>query len=343
MIVVLVGADELAVRRRLAELRELADGGSGMVESNVTHIDGRDAKPHDILGPASAVPFLAPHRLVIVENLLERYDARPGERRSRGSDAFAPLVSGLAGGIPDSTVLVFVGAAGRRAGNPLLKALSEIPGVSVEEFPELRGDPLMRFIREEGAARGMRLDSASVTTLAALYGGDTLTLSNELDKLSLYTMGKPVTKADVDAVCLTDRTSKVWDYTDAALDGELVKALDALAALLRDPDMEPEAVLGMLFSSFRTLVTIADMLDEGASPDEIGRATRQSFPNLRDRAIARARRLGHSGIRRAYELMVAMDRDNKTGQVDSAAGIELLTARLCELGAKARATPARSG
>lgn len=342
MIVVLVGADELAMRRRMSELRELADGGSGMLETNLTIVDGREAKPHDILAPATAMPFLAPHRMVIVENLIDRYESRPGERRARGTEAFAPLLAGLADGLPDSTVLVFTGGAKGRAGNPLVKALGEIPGVTVEEYPELRGEPLLRFIREEAGARGMRLDSAGVTTLAALYGGDTLSLANELDKLSLYTMGRPVTKADVDAVCSTDRTSKIWDYTDAAIDGDVLKASDSLAALIREGE-EPEGILAMLFGSFRTLATVADMLAEGASPEEIGRAIRQQYPNLRDRAINRARRLGPAGIRQAYELMVAMDRDNKAGLTRSDVGIELLTARLCALGAASRATPARSG
>lgn len=337
MIIVITGGDELGIRRRLRELRDEADGGTGMLETNMTVIDGRDAKPNDILGPASAMPFLSPRRLVLVENLLERFESRPGERRSpRSTDSFAPLFAGLADGLPETTILVFIGARGR---NPMVTALAKIPGVTVEDYPELKGDALLRFIREEAAARGMRLDGASANALATMHGGDTLALSNELEKLALFSMGRPVTKTDVDIVSAADRDAKIWDYTDAVLDGDLVKALNALRLLLNDTNTEPEGVLASLFTPYRNAATILDLLSAGATPEEIGQAINQRYPNLRDRAISRAKRIGPAGVRAAYGHMVAMDRANKSGITDSSVGIEILTARLCAL--SARPTPAR--
>lgn len=337
MIIVLTGADELALRRRLRELREEADGGTGMIETNANMVDGRDAKPADILGPATAMPFLSPKRIVIVENLLERFESRPGERRTtRTPDAFAPLFAGLESGLPETTILVFTGAASAR--NPMVTRLKQVPGVVVEDYPELKGDTLQRFIREEAGTRGMRLDGPSITALATMHGGDTLALANELDKLSLYTMGRAVTRADVDAVSSADRDARIYEYTDAVLDGDLVKAMTNLRLVLLDPGSEPDGVLASLYTPFRTMATILDLLESGATPDEIGAATNQRFPGLRDRAITRAKRLGRRGLRSAYEQMVATDRANKAGLTDTAIGIELLTARLCAL---SRPTPAR--
>ena len=109
MIVLLYGANELAIQRRLAELRDEADGGSGMLESNLSVIDGRDAKPADILGPVMSVPFLAPKRLVVIENLLERFESRPDRAQPRSLVPYEPLFTALEAGIPDSTLLVFLG------------------------------------------------------------------------------------------------------------------------------------------------------------------------------------------------------------------------------------------
>src|SRR5487761_2611680 len=185
MIVLLYGANELAIRRRLRELRDEADGGTGMVDSNVDSIDGASAKPQDILAAVMSVPFLSAKRLVVVEHLLERFEARADQRQPRALTAFEPLFTALESGIPDSTILVFVGA-------PFLAA-----GVN-EEQPELKKEELSRFIREEAAARGIRLrpgrfpdrfqpgelipqESDPAALLAALFQGDTLTLANELD------------------------------------------------------------------------------------------------------------------------------------------------------------------
>ncbi len=80
MIIVLHGLDELRLRRRLEGLRVEAGGDAGAAGADVALLDGRDAKPDDILGPALTVPFLSPRRLVIVEGLLGRVEGGGGAR-----------------------------------------------------------------------------------------------------------------------------------------------------------------------------------------------------------------------------------------------------------------------
>ena len=58
MILFLRGVDQIAIRRRMQQLRDEADGGSGMLSTNLTVLDGREAKPGEILGAALTPPFL---------------------------------------------------------------------------------------------------------------------------------------------------------------------------------------------------------------------------------------------------------------------------------------------
>ncbi|MBI5949399.1 MAG: hypothetical protein HY875_14770 [Chloroflexi bacterium] len=340
------GGNQLAIRRRVQELKDQADGGSGMLTTNLTVIEGRDAKPHDILGPAMSPPFLAPMRLVIVEGLMNRFEPRPEQRAPRSVDAFNPLFAGLEQGMPPTTALVFVDGTHVKS-NPMGARLAKIPGAVIEDHPEMKKDELLRYIRDEGAARSLRFragpsrrqlhegqerepESDPVALVAALTKGDTLAIANELDKLSLYTMGAEVTVDVVAEVCAGDREANNFDFVDGVMDGDLKKAFAALEMLRRDGATEQE-LLGQLISAYRTMGQVIDLLEDGAPPEQIGFAIKRPWPNLRDRAIARARRLGPAGLRKAYEAMIEADRTNKMGEVDEDLTTEVLIARLWQI------------
>jgi DNA polymerase-3 subunit delta len=345
---VLHGPDELSLQHRLQELKDQADGGSGMLTTNLTTIDGRDARPADIISPAMVAPFLAPMRMVLVDGLLDRF-------QSRQLGQFEELLSAIEAGIPETTLLVLTGG-GRdehghapRGKNQLLERLKKLPGAKVEQFAEVRGQAFERYVRDQASARGLRLrpgrstrkldageewrrpqEPDPVKLLASLFPGDTLGLASELDKLALYSMGREITIDDIDLVCGGDRAATVFDFTDAVQDGDLARARDALAYLVLNGESE-QGILAILMGAYRRSAIVLDLLAEGASPEEIGKKINQAYPNLRDRAIARARRLGHEGLRRAYEAMVDADRTHKLGQVDDDLALEILVARLCEL------------
>jgi DNA polymerase III delta subunit len=364
VIVLLYGGNELAIQGRLAELREIADGGTGMLDSNLNAIDGRDAKPADIIGPVMAVPFLSAKRMVLVEHLLERYEPRDGTRGgTRSLGPMEPLIATLEAGIPDSTLLVFLGlpiSSGAKSRavsskNPLVARLIKVPGVSNEEMPELKGEDLLRAIRAEAASRGVRFvagkpaarlhpgelmpeESDPAMLIANLLQSDMLSIASELDKLALYAAGDDTTVVEVNRVCAGARVSDEFKFSDAVMDGQLGNALESLARLKRDGS-NLQGLLGLLQTGYRRSANIIDLLEDRATPEEIGKSMGPAgrWPNLRDKAIRRARGLGRDGLRDAYGALVHYERTFKQGEIDEEVGFEVLIARLCALAAPARA------
>ncbi|MGE3075324.1 MAG: DNA polymerase III subunit delta [Dehalococcoidia bacterium] len=354
MIVVLFGANELAMRRRLQELKDEADGGSGMLVTNMTTVDGRDAKVGDVLGPCMAPPFLAPRRLVIVEHLLERYESRGG----RGARALGPweqLTEELAKGIPETTTLVFFGqpflVEGRQRTvgktNPLVAALAKVPGVSIEEHPALEKENLLRYIVEEGALRGLRFkrgggdfesheerppENDPVQLLANLLQGDTLSIANELDKLALYTRdaGGEVTVADVNRVSHGDRQLKSWDLTDALINCQLGPALYALQTL-EDSGEALQGLLALIMARYRSLAPVVELAAEGLAAPAIAEQLKRpnNYPLQKD--VAAAKRYSPATIKIAYQYLVEADRTHKAGEVDEDVSLDLLVMKLCSL------------
>ena len=359
MIIVLHGQDELRLRRRLGALR--AEGG-GDAGADVALLDGRDAKPEEILGPALTAPFLSPRRMVVVEGLLGRFEggggARGGGGGARGGgrgprvDTFNPLLEALAVGIPETTTLVFVEGVLTAGRNPLLRRLDETGAVEVEHFPELKRGELVQFVRVEAQQQGVDLrrgrsvralpeeeewrrprEDDPAQLLAALHP-NTLELAQELGKLALYTMGRGATVDDIDVLCGGERETTIWELVDSVLDGDTAKALQALGFLLSRGE-SVNSLLAQLAAAYRPLATVLDLLEDGKNAEEIGKAIRRPWPRLRDAAIRRAQRLGREGVRSAYEILVAADRGMKSGEVRDDLALEVAATRLLALAPRA--------
>lgn len=335
----LIGANQAGLRRRLQELRQACDAGTGMLASNLTVLDGAPA-PADVTAAASTAPFLAPARLVLVPELLDRFEQRAEGRSTRTLEAWEAFFRWVDEEAPPWAKVVFTGAGSAKR-NPFAKRLAACRRARVEEFPELRGDALLRFVREEAAARGVRFrrtgtrpeDGDPAYVLVTNCGGDTLALLNELDKLALYADGREVTVEDVQLLCPGERSASVWQFIDAVLDGDLGLALRSLRGLRQTGESE-QGVLALLAGGVRQLVTVLELLEEGRSEEEIGSAINRPYPNLRRRAIERARRLGWEGVLAAYEAIVEADRSLKSGTVDEDLAMEVLVAKLAGLSRK---------
>lgn len=353
MILLLFGPDELARRRRLQELREEADGGTGMLESNYTLLDGKSAKPPDILGVAMATPFLAPARLVVVEGFLDRLQTR-GRAQPRIPEAWLPFFDTLDEGLPDTTMLVLGGGALDPKRNAAVERMRGGQGVSLEECAGVPEKAFAGWVRQEAARQGVTFRNGRSTRpldpddewtrpkegdpaqlLAAVNSrdgmGNTLAVANEIEKLKLFALGRDVTVDDVDLLCGGDRESRIWDFTDACADGDLMKAMASFTYLTDKSGEGTGGLLAMLAATYRRLGIAAEMLEANASPEEIGQAIKRPWPNLRDKDIARARRLGVSGVVAAYEAIVEADRANKQGRVAEDLAIEVLITRLAGL------------
>ena len=360
MIVLLYGADELAIRKRIHELRALADGGSGMLITNLTELDGRSAKADDILGPAMSVPFLAPRRMIVVEHFFERFETRAGapsaggeQRQSRALGAFEPLIAALKAGLPETTILVFTGVSDDSrafANNAMLKALKSLPDVENVAFKKLERGDLVNYIRNEARARRITFrmgqsrpderqqfeeatpESDPAQLLANLLQSDTLAIANELDKLALWAHGAAVGVAEVNRICAGDREATSFQFVDAVQDGNLAVAMARLEWLLRDGE-EYQGLLASLLTGYRRSANILDLLDDRAPDSEIAKALGNAgaFPRLRDEAIRRAKMLGHDGLRRAYAAIVESERAFKSGEQREEVAFELMLMRLTGL------------
>ena len=330
MIKVLHGDDEFSIEERLAALRVEA-GPPEVVGPSTSVFEGDSYSRDEMIGAASAVPFLADRRLVIVRGLLGRIDANSG--RSRGKTLKLPAGDwdGLAEGLealPPTTELIFVEGPLRRNGAGLKAAGSS---ARVEVFPARRGRDLEEWVGRRFAEVGQGASPAAVMRLSDLIGGQMRLLDQEIRKLVLYAGDRQVQAADVELMVSPAREANIFAAVDAVLERRPAISLKLLYQLLEDGS-SVQYILGMLARQVRMVIVAQDMTGTGSNQDDIAQriGTKAGSYPMR-KTLEQARKFPPSYLADVHRRLLEADVAFKTG-ADERIGVELLVARISTAG-----------
>ena len=187
------GPDNFTRGEAVARLKTELDS-DGMLSANTTILDGAHLDFDALIAACDTVPFLAEHRLVIVENLLAQGESRPARRRpprrgAAATDAQPTAIERLAAyaaTMPPSTILLLLEGDIRRDG-AALAALSTAGEATY--FPRKGGQDLRAWVSERAKASGAALDPAAQALLIESTGGELWLIAQEIEKLALYAGG----------------------------------------------------------------------------------------------------------------------------------------------------------
>jgi len=327
MLYILHGQDsfslEQAVRKIKADL-----GDRETVAANTTNLDGKRLTLGELRNKCDTVPFLCSHRLVIVEGLLGRFEAKQAKSRSgKGKSG-----NGLGGWedlgayirqMPETTVLVLIDEEVKGT-NPLLKKLGSL--AEARTFPVLRGKDLKVWIRQRAKAEGGTVTPEAVNLLAELIGGDLWAMESEIQKLLIHSQDRPVSEDDVRQLATCVQEASIFSVVDAVAEGRTELA-QRLLHRLYDEGVPPTYVLTMITRQFRLIAQARDLgkdLSRLQIQDRLGLKSSYAL----DKTLSQARLYDFEGVRRAYGKLLETDLAIKTGQYSDKLALELLVTEL---------------
>lgn len=120
---------------------------------------------------------------------------------------------------------------------------------------------------------GCKIEPAALKMLIGLIGTGLTRLSNELEKLAAYANGVAINAAAVQELVPRAREHASWELWDAIISRDRKRALRLMNRLLDDSD--PLPILGSLASYYRKLLIGKELIEGGASQQEITKATNQ--------------------------------------------------------------------
>ncbi|MDM8519855.1 DNA polymerase III subunit delta [Anaerolineales bacterium HSG6] len=315
MIYLFHGPDDFTRSEKIAKLKA-SMGDPTTADLNITMIEGRKIKLNEIQYHASAVPFLASKRLILVRNYLSQLGRKAKEVQ--------PVIDMLDKIAPVND-LVFVEAETLDKRHPILKVKS----VKVVSFnaPSKKGLPswISKRVQKEGGS--IKPDAADM--LARLAGSNLHLLNNEIEKLLLYVNGqRPIGRKDVELLVPYIEEAENFGFSNALGQRNARMAYDQLHKMLEE-GRHPMAILAAIATQIRGLLEVKDMHERGMNARAIAQAKgwRSDFAakaRLRD-----ARNFSIVRLEQTLEALLETDLAIKTGRIDAYLALDILIGQLC--------------
>jgi DNA polymerase-3 subunit delta len=311
--VYLVGGSERLLVQRCLDAIRLAAVGPGPRGLSEDLYDGKGLSAQVVVSAARTLPMMSKRRLVTVRGV----DLMPSAEQDNLLAYFSK---------PEpSTVLVLV--ALQLDQRRRIAAEAKKHGFLVVAAPP-KEDKLVPWVTREARSRGMQLDPGAVESMCLLVGPDLSLLSDALDRVQLFAMGRPVTAADVDQCITAVREVVAWDLADAIAERDLPSALSILGRLMaqRQPALPTLAVMG------RPVYQIAAARRWLASKDpekgSLGSVVKGP-PQAVKRVENAARRWSGAHLARAVRILASADAALKGSKRDDARILEEAAIALC--------------
>jgi DNA polymerase-3 subunit delta len=310
------GDDELSRTEFIDRLKDRL-GDRSVAELNIYHskVDQNDLD--QIEQACASAPFLAPRRLVIVDDPSRFLTDDPPQRFYRLLDS-----------LPSTTALVLSQTLDlpRAKGDsydeikPLLSWAEAHPDAAItREFTIPRGADFARWVLERAAAGGGEIEPEAAQLLAEHVLGDPYLADSELAKLLDYVDRKrSIEMQDVERLTPLHGQGDVFATVDAIGERDGPAALAGLRRLMENDD--PRYAFHMIVRQFRLLVLARQALDLGLDPQ----AALRVHPFVASKVTAQARRFGMPLLQRVYHRLLEIDIASKTGEADLEVALEEL-------------------
>ncbi len=325
IVYILHGNDEFEITKAVEMLYERM-GDPGMAELNTSRLDGRQSSEEDLRTAATAIPFLAERRLVILSHAMAKLNGAGAQARYEKFFNSLPELTAL--------VLVIEDSIERRGQwvslreTHWLRKWAKKAGLRARlqtyALPSLNEMPvwIMNYAREMGG----QFHPTAAQALASHTGSDTRLAGQEIVKLLTYVdFTRRIETDDVETLVAPGGQANIFEMVDALAVRNKTAALKQLHALLEE--QEALSLFGMVIRQFRLLIQAREILDERGTAaviqQEMGIAR-----FIADKLYLQAQRFDMRELEGIYHRLLEIDEAVKTSQMPGDLALDLLVAEV---------------
>lgn len=282
-------------------------------------VDGESADAREVFDELRSIAMFGGSRLVVV---------RQGEEFITGNrESLERFLEGIT---PD-------GLGGNRlvlhcttlpANQRVYKLINKVGAAVPCEPPAEKALPA--WIRERARSRhALQMTADAVNLLADLAGNDPGLIDNELAKLALVERSGPVAPEEIAGSVAFRREQQMWTLTDALSTATPAAALATWRQIsATDPSAEFRAVTWLAIWLERAVAALR-LERKGEKPFAIARQLKIWPAEAVGPLLARADRLGPTGLRAAADDLAEADYRIKTGLGEAGQVVERFIANVC--------------
>lgn len=307
-----VGEEQYLQERALRLLRDVVDEGLRVFNVSAFSIGsdngaGSKTTAAMVIDAANQMPMMSARRIVVVRD----FDKIKEDEQE--------LVLAYLKNPAPTTTMVFQAVSPDKR-RKLTAALMKT--CAVVTFDLLDEGRARRWAEARLKQSGCSIEPAALSLLIGLAGTGLTRLVNELEKLAAYAGGGAISSAAVQELVPRAREHTSWELWDAINARDRKRALKLMERLLDDSDALP--ILGSLASLYRRLLTGKELIEGGASPPEITKATGQ----WSDTFFTRLRRASRAEIVHGLRRIAEVDNAIKNSEGTPRLQMEYLVAEL---------------
>lgn len=329
---ILHGSERFLILAATEQIRTQAKASFG--EITTSFFDGASTPPADILDECRSLNLMMTHKLVIVDNaelLLKSNDDEDAPAARRGQRSARELFESYAEAPEPSATLVLRAGAWRPG--RLDKAVIASKG-HVEKFEPLSEPDAANWAIDRAArAHKAKLETDAARRLIEATGPDLARIDAELEKLSLYSPGQPITAATVALLSPTTREEDFWEIQPSLLAGDPPRALAHLRDLLDISGHDPTPLFFTYFDLARKLHAASRGLAARENPRSLMGRLRLWGPSG-EALLSRAASVKPEHAAKLMQSIITGITRARTGRGDSERVLEALTLEFASLGTR---------
>lgn len=273
---------------------------------NYAYYEGKGTNPAELIDLAETMPFFADRRLIVVENSGFFKNATP---------ELADYIKNM----PETACFLFVESEVDKRGKMYKSVKDKGRAVEMGRQDE---KTLLYWLAGMVKKEGKQIKESTARYLVAKTGTDMENLEKEMEKLFSYTLGQTeITVQDVDEICTTQITNKIFDMVEAVATKQQKRALhyyyDLLA--LKEPPMR---ILYLLSRQFKLLMEVKDLSGRGYEKSQIAK-TAGLHPFVAGKYIKHCHSFSKEELRSIMEDAANMEEMVKTGRLNDRMSVEL--------------------
>lgn len=273
---------------------------------NYAYYEGKGINPAELIDLAETMPFFAERRLIVIEN-------------SGFFKSATPELADYMKNMPDTVCFLFVENEVDKRGK-MYKAAKDKG--RIVEMGRQDEKTLLYWIAGNVKREGRQIKESTARYLVSKTGTDMENLEKEMEKLFSYTLGRnEITVQDIDDICTTQITNKIFEMVEAVAVKQQKKALNYYYDLLalKEPPMR---ILYLLARQFKLLLEVKDLCGKGYEKSQIAK-TVGLHPFVAGKYIQQCRTFSREELRSIMEEAVNTEEMVKTGCLNDVMSVEL--------------------
>jgi DNA polymerase-3 subunit delta len=321
--------------RARAALLDAALGGADR-DNAVTHYDLSDTPLAAVMDDARALSLFAADRVIFAanaESALPR--VRGGEEDSEGeagSGSAGALTAYMQNPTPGVTLVFdaprfdFEGEDKRRQ-DRVRKFYAALP--DPVEFRRVSADEARREATGMARRAGLNIDPSVAELLVEALAADLTRIAVEIEKLALYTKGRPVTPEDIALLTPDARASTIFALVGALGRRDRTQSLEILDMLFREGEYLPLA-LAFLSTQFRAALVAKEAGLHSAQQVQghFARMGVQMWGSRSEQVFQTVAKFTKPQLQRAMELIFDTDKNLRSARPDDRVVMEQFIMRL---------------